>query len=180
MKMFFYLIVFLGLLSCSSGEAEYSLESEVYEALFNEITQDAVKPIYINSERNNEYFFSVSLDELLSTHEELGDLPEWLLVEMAKPKYPASSLSWAPLMINATFIKLSDREDEWEYLRGVNPEIDGYYQVSEVQFNSSGTEAMLVLGYRCQMLCGANDTVVYLIKKDRSWRILKAVRLWVS
>ena len=169
-KVLAFIVVPLLLMACSSESKTPTLEEQVYEFIFNELMQDAATQIYISNRFEYGILSSETLESLNQTYEQLADFPQELLSDLVSNTNSSESLSWQPIMVNAKRIDSSSDQRESDY----------YYYVSDVSLNTETMEAVLLFGYYCPALCGAQDNLLFVKKFGPEWKIMAGVRLWVS
>lgn len=174
--------MFLVLFGCSKQEQGISIEHQVYEHIFNEIFQDARQSVLISDRYTLGMAKDMSVNELIS-YSNLNDLPPNLLSKLLT-KGEQGKQTWQPIMITASYIDASQddiqlRNNFWKRFSKEHKS-GGYYTLSRVVLDEKNEEAVVMFGYRCLVLCGAHDTLVYLKKTGMEWKIVTAQKLWIS
>ncbi len=74
---------------------------------------------------------------------------------------------------------LSENYDQWDGFYNRFPDAPGYYILSRVGFSHNGDQALVYMGYLCQVTCG-NGHLFFLAKENGLWEIQKQILLWQS
>ena len=173
------ILLVIALFSCGDGQ-RLSLEHQVYEALFNEIMNDATKVVLIGETTELNYGSFVTPESFLEKYPEFIDIRA-LVFALSKTKNIRSKIDWKPIMINGVFVRLPDgsASHEFQLLLQKNYGTGSYYKVSGVQVDPVTKDALVGISNNCGPLCGFG-AIVHLRKVGTSWRIVKQAPLWIS
>lgn len=156
---------------------------QVYEFVFNEVMQDAVSEILIS----NRLATPAEIGEVVTITDAKLDssIPSEEFHKLLKLRRDETQIDWSPIMITARFIELPSQKieegiDFWKEFAALYGEGRVYYVVSDVVFDYERSTTLFLFGYRCAVLCGGHDSLVYLKKVGSEWRVVATQMLWVS
>jgi hypothetical protein len=96
-------------------------------------------------------------------------------------KFNSSTISFT--MISSEEIKYffnsQDLNKDWNEFYKKYPKSDGIIKFSRVGFNSDKSQAIVEIGHYYASL-GADGFLIYLVKENNNWTIIKIINTWVS
>ncbi len=174
------LFTFIG---CSGEKVGIHPTHQVYEVLLNEVVADPMRPIKVLDQTEAQILRGASYDEIAEHLQSNGPIPVALLRDLVESANQSKSLEWNPVLVNATFISKSaiSKNENWasrefsEAFWSAYPDDPTFYALSDVAFDKSYTKAVVLYSFYCPVMCGAQETVIYLEKHGPIWSIIRSV-----
>jgi hypothetical protein len=178
-KLFSSILLVITITGCGEGY-RLTLEHQVYEALFNELINDANKVVLIGNTTYPILSHRFTKEKFLKNNAEFRDIVP-LLTELIESEESRVSIDWKPVMVNGQFLDLPEGQVEYkEQLRF--KEIYGtgsYYRVSQVFVDRKTNDAIVAISNNCGPICGFGG-VAHFKKIGSTWTMVKYAGIWVS